>query len=155
MMRNVLQAKYVYLQEFYKLQKSSENNRSAFTRQRTLVRTQHRPPRNTCKWGGWQTSACGRLPPSIPLVSPRVTPAPIGSPLCTLSCLQGVVYVRVCPEDRSILACDLHDTEAVAVGIVQHDKILIRTISTRIPGRPDLDQPLHFALLVVRVEIQM
>src|SRR5918992_2067482 len=98
----------------------------------------------------WQTS------PSIPLVSPRVTPAaPIGSPLCTLFCRPGVVYGLVCPEDRSILACDLHDTEAVVVGIFQHDKIFLRTVSPRIPGRPDLDQPLHFALLIVGVEIQV
>jgi len=42
-MRTVLQAKSLYLQEFCKLQKPLENHRTAFTRQRSLVRTQHRP----------------------------------------------------------------------------------------------------------------
>src|SRR5215213_5115402 len=61
----------------------------------------------------------------------------------------------VCREDCSVLACDLHDAEAVAVGIFQHDEIFIRTVCARVPGRPDLDQALHFALLVVGVEIQV
>jgi hypothetical protein len=43
MMRNVLWAKYGYLQVFCNLQKLLANYRAAFTRQRTLVRTQHRP----------------------------------------------------------------------------------------------------------------
>jgi hypothetical protein len=43
MSRNVFKAKYVYLQVFYKLQKPLENYRAAFTRQRPLVRSQHRP----------------------------------------------------------------------------------------------------------------
>jgi hypothetical protein len=42
MSRNVFEAKYVYLQAFCKLQKPLENYRAAFTRQRSLVRTQHR-----------------------------------------------------------------------------------------------------------------
>jgi hypothetical protein len=58
-------------------------------------------------------------------------------------------------EHHSTLICDLYDTEAVAVGIFQHDKILIRVRSPRIPSRPDLEQPLHFALLVVCVEVQV
>src|SRR5688572_3051046 len=53
------------------------------------------------------------------------------------------------------LACDLHDAEAVAVGIFQHDEIFIRAVSARVPGRPDPNQPLHFALLVIGVEIQV
>src|SRR5687768_9079226 len=43
MSRNVFEAKYVYLQVFCKLQKPLENYRAAFTRQRSLVRTQHHP----------------------------------------------------------------------------------------------------------------
>jgi hypothetical protein len=43
MLGNVLQAKYGYLQEFCKLQIYVANYRAAFTRQRSLVRTQHRP----------------------------------------------------------------------------------------------------------------
>jgi hypothetical protein len=36
----------------------------------------------------------------------------------------GVRYGLVCREDCSVLACDLHDAEAVAVGIFQHDGAL-------------------------------
>jgi hypothetical protein len=43
-------AEFVYLQVFCKCQKALANYRTAFTRQRSLVRAQHRPPRNTCKW---------------------------------------------------------------------------------------------------------
>ena len=43
MSANVFKAKYVYLQVFCKLQKPPANYRAAFTRQRPLVRTQHRP----------------------------------------------------------------------------------------------------------------
>src|SRR5918995_4745228 len=53
------------------------------------------------------------------------------------------------------LACDLHDAEAVAVGIFQYDEIFIRAVSARIAGRPELDQSPHLALLVVCVEIQV
>ena len=67
----------------------------------------------------------------------------------------GVVYGWVCREDRSVLARNLHDAEAITVGIFQHDEVFVRTVSARIPGRPDLDQPLHFALLVVCVEVQV
>jgi hypothetical protein len=67
----------------------------------------------------------------------------------------GVRYGLVCREDCSVLACDLHDAEAVAVGIFQHDEIFIRTVAARIAGRPDIYQPLHFALLVFGVEIQV
>src|SRR5215210_2663402 len=64
-------------------------------------------------------------------------------------------YGQVCPRDRSLPGCVLHDTEAVAVGIFQHYKVLLRTISPRIPRRPELEQPLHVSLLVVGVEIQV
>src|SRR4028118_281685 len=37
--------KYGYLQEFCKLQEAPANHRAAFTRQRSLVRNQHRPLR--------------------------------------------------------------------------------------------------------------
>src|SRR5829696_7430756 len=49
----------------------------------------------------------------------------------------------------------LYDAEAVAVGIFQHDKVVIQAIFLRVPGRPDPDQSLHLALLVVRVEVQV
>jgi hypothetical protein len=39
------QKKYGDLQVFCKLKKPSANYRTAFTRQRSLVRSQHRPPR--------------------------------------------------------------------------------------------------------------
>jgi hypothetical protein len=42
MLGNVLQAKYGYLQEFCKLQKYVANYHAGFTRQRSLIRTQHR-----------------------------------------------------------------------------------------------------------------
>ena len=50
----------------------------------------------------------------------------------------GVRYGLVCREDCSVLACDLHDAEAVAVGIFQHDEIFILTVVAQIAGRPDL-----------------
>jgi hypothetical protein len=59
------------------------------------------------------------------------------------------------PDDHSTLVCNLYDTEAVAVGIFQHDKVFIRSGSPRIPSSSDLEQPLHFALLVVCVEVQV
>src|SRR5829696_8765430 len=34
----------------------------------------------------------------------------------------------------------LNDTEAVAVGIFQHDEVVIRMVFLRVPGRPDPDQ---------------
>jgi hypothetical protein len=43
MPRNALVQKYGYLQEFCTLEKSLANYHTAFTRQRSLVRTQHRP----------------------------------------------------------------------------------------------------------------
>jgi hypothetical protein len=44
LLRKASTQKYGCLQGFYKLQKPSENYRAfAFTRQRSLVRTQHRP----------------------------------------------------------------------------------------------------------------
>ena len=50
----------------------------------------------------------------------------------------GVRYGLVCREDCSVLACDLHDAEAIAVGIFQHDEIFILSVVARIAGRPDL-----------------
>jgi hypothetical protein len=49
----------------------------------------------------------------------------------------------------------LNHAEEVAVGIFQDDKVIARFISPRITGRPDLDQPLHIALSVVCVEIEV
>src|SRR5215211_1941119 len=49
----------------------------------------------------------------------------------------------------------LNDTEAVAVGIFQHDEVVIRMVFLRVPGRPDSDQSLHLTLLVGRVEVQV
>jgi hypothetical protein len=40
---NVFKAKYLYLQAFCNLQKAPKIGHAAFTRQRTLVRFQHRP----------------------------------------------------------------------------------------------------------------
>src|SRR5215211_2552167 len=57
--------------------------------------------------------------------------------------------------DRLIPLRGLNDAEAVAVGIFQHDKVGIRAIFLRVAGRPDSHQPLHLALLVVRVEVQV
>src|SRR5918995_4977742 len=72
--------------------------------------------------------------------------------------LSGISSSRRLPnslENRLTPVGGLNHAEAVAVGIFQRDKVVIRAIFLRVPGRPDLDQPLHLALLVVRVEVQV
>src|SRR5215203_2688972 len=61
----------------------------------------------------------------------------------------------ISPEDRLLPLGLLNDAEAVTVGVFQHDKVVFRAIFLRIPGRPDLEQPLHLALLIGSVEIQV
>src|SRR5215211_2608679 len=58
-------------------------------------------------------------------------------------------------EDRLTSVGDLNYAKAVAVGIFQHNEVVIRTIFLRVAGRPDPKQPLHLAFLVVRVEVQV
>jgi hypothetical protein len=47
MLRNALVQEYGYLQGFCTLEKPLANYRAAFTQQRTLVRSQHRPLQET------------------------------------------------------------------------------------------------------------
>ncbi len=47
MLRKELTQEYGYLRAFCKLQKRLANHRTAFTRQRSLVRNQHRPLRKS------------------------------------------------------------------------------------------------------------
>src|SRR5215207_1468413 len=58
-------------------------------------------------------------------------------------------------EGRLTSVGSLNYAEAIAVGIFQHDKVSIRAVFLRVTGRPDPDQPLHLALLVGRVEVQV
>src|SRR5215216_5789101 len=59
--------KYDRLQEFCKLQKSPANYRAAFTRQRSLVRAQHRPPpRKRCLPGKTVTLRVSRCAGLVP-----------------------------------------------------------------------------------------
>src|SRR5438132_11788686 len=52
-------------------------------------------------------------------------------------------------------AGNLDHTEEVAIGIFQNDIVITRCVPPRIASRPDLDQPSHFVLLVVCVQVEM
>ena len=53
------------------------------------------------------------------------------------------------------LACDVDHAEEVVIGVCQHDAIVTRALSPRVPSRPERDQPLHFVRLVVRIEVEV
>src|SRR2546428_5632904 len=50
---------------------------------------------------------------------------------------------------------DLNDAEEVAIGIFQHDEVIIRFIPPGVASRPDRAEPLHLSLLVVGVEVEV
>src|SRR5215217_5297965 len=56
---------------------------------------------------------------------------------------------------RLTLVGQLNDAEAIAVGVFQHDEIIVLTVLPRVAGSPDPDQPLHLGLLVGGVEVQV
>ena len=49
----------------------------------------------------------------------------------------------------------LNHTEEHAAGVLQDDEITVRAIAPRVPTSAELHQPRHFAILIVRIEIQM
>jgi len=49
----------------------------------------------------------------------------------------------------------LDHAKEVVVGIGQDDKIIVGEISPRIAGGPELDKPLHLALLIVAVKVEV
>src|SRR2546426_437528 len=57
--------------------------------------------------------------------------------------------------DNICLPGDLNDAEEVAIGIFQHDEVIIRFIPPGVASRPDRDEPLHLSLLVVGVEVEV
>ena len=50
---------------------------------------------------------------------------------------------------------DLNNAEEVAVGILEHDEVVVRAISPRVASRSNRDQPLDFLFSVVRVQVQV
>jgi hypothetical protein len=59
--------------------------------------------------------------------------------------------------DRPAVLCvgNLNHAEEVVFRIFQHDKVIVRFIPPGVPSRAELDQPLHLALLVVCIEVEV
>src|SRR6266498_1431766 len=62
---------------------------------------------------------------------------------------------RVCRGPRLSIQRCVHHTEEVALGVLEDDEVLPWLRGLGMAGRSQLEQPSHFFLLVVRVEIEV
>jgi len=76
-------------------------------------------------------------------------------PISISSGVASLITNSSAPSGISGLVRDLDYAEQVAVRILQHDKIIIRTISPGIASCSDPDKTLHLSLSFVCVEIKV